>query len=180
MILIISGTNRPGSLTSKIARHYQKLLQKQTTETIELFLLEDFQEGLLHTEMYETSGQSQLLNDAQKKLFIPAKKWVVISPEYNDSYPGALKVLLDALSVNEPDLTFRNKKVTLIGISSGRAGNWLGMDQLTTVLQYLNMHVFYSKPALRQIGNLLDENSELTDPKTISLLENHAKEFLFY
>jgi len=74
MILIISGTNRPGSLTSKIAGHYRKLLQENTNETVELFLLEDFQEGLLHADMYETSGQSQLLKEAQKKLFIPAKK----------------------------------------------------------------------------------------------------------
>jgi len=180
MILIISGTNRPGSLTSKIAGHYRKLLQENTNETVELFLLEDFQEGLLHADMYETSGQSQLLKEAQKKLFIPAKKWVVISPEYNGSYPGALKVLLDALSVNEPDLTFKNKKVALIGISSGRAGNWLGMDQLTSVLQYLNMHVFYSKPALRQIGNLLNEHTELSDSKTVALLEKHATEILLF
>jgi len=104
----------------------------------------------------------------------------VISPEYNGSYPGALKVLLDALSVNEPDLTFKNKKVALIGISSGRAGNWLGMDQLTSVLQYLNMHVFYSKPALRQIGNLLNEHTELSDSKTVALLEKHATEILLF
>lgn len=180
MILVISGTNRPGSLTGNISRQYCNMIGKLTDEPTELFLLEKHPQAWLHEAMYDASDRSPALVDLQQKFFIPATKWVILSPEYNGSYPGALKVLIDALSVKDADATFRNKKVALIGLSSGRAGNWLGMDQLTTVLQYLKMNVYHSKPALRQVDGLINEKKIITDPKTLSLLESHAVDFLNY
>ncbi len=177
MILIISGTNREGSLTRRIAGQYKRIISGLTTEPVELIALEDYQDGILHGRMYQASGQNEILSAAQINYFIPSKKWVIISPEYNGSYPGSLKVLLDALSVNRMEETFRDKKVALVGLSSGRAGNWLGMDQLTSILQYLKMNVFYAKPAIRQVESLMS-GDELTDQKTLDLLKKHAADFL--
>jgi NAD(P)H-dependent FMN reductase len=130
--------------------------------------------------MYESDGQGDSIRRAQEKYFIPASKWIMISPEYNGSYPGALKLMIDALSVREADRTFKNKKVALVGISSGRAGNWLGMNHLTSILNYLKMNVFYNKLAIRNISAVLNDRNELTDSKTRSFIEKQMEDFLSF
>jgi NAD(P)H-dependent FMN reductase len=178
MILLIIGTNRRSSKTALFAKKYQAILEEFAEETIKSISIEQLQDNLLHSLMYEEDGQSELLKKAQDELFIPAQKWIIISPEYNGSYPGVFKLLLDALSTREAGKTFHNKKVALVGISSGRIGNWLGMNQLTAVLNYLKMHVYHNKLAVSNISNELDEKGELMREKTSLFIRRQIKGFL--
>jgi len=178
MILIISGTNRPNSNTEIMAKYYHEHLTEISEEEVKLCDLNQLQDGLLNKAMYEGKGQSDRLKKAQDDYFIPANKWVILSPEYNGSYPGIVKLLFDALSVRHADKTFHNKKVALVGISSGRAGNWLGMDQLTSVLNYLKMNVFYNKLAINHISQVINEAGSMEDEKTKSFVAEQMKDFL--
>ena len=130
MITIISGTNRKGSHTEKFAKHIYKLLQSKTKESVNYFSLVKMPEDVLHDLMYEGKKQSKALRHIQEEIMIPAKKFLIISPEYNGSFPGVLKVFLDACSIHEYQKTFKGKKAGLIGVASGRAGNLRGMDHL--------------------------------------------------
>ncbi len=171
MITIISATNRPNSNTLKIARNYAQLMGKQGVE-YKLFSFEQLPVDLIASDLYNKRSENfqQLLNE----FIIPAQKIVFIVPEYNGSFPGVLKVFLDAV---HPD-TNRGKKVALVGVSSGRAGNLRGLDHLTGILHYLGMHILPNKQPISSVLTLLNEDGALKDENTIKVFEKQIGEFV--
>ncbi|HET8962781.1 MAG TPA: NAD(P)H-dependent oxidoreductase, partial [Chitinophagales bacterium] len=138
MITVISATNRSHSNTEKIARFYVQLMEKQGVVP-KLFSLEQLSPDMEFIDLYgKHSLKFQQLLD---EYIIPAEKFVFIVPEYNGSFPGILKLFIDAV---HPDLN-RGKKSALVGVSAGRAGNLRGLDHLTGVLHYLGIHVHPNK-----------------------------------
>lgn len=171
MITIISATNRPNSNTQKIAFSYAQLLEKQGVAAKTLSL-EQLTPDMQFMNLYGKHSDKfqQLLGE----YIIPAEKFVFIVPEYNGSFPGILKLFLDAI---HPDLN-RGKKAALVGVSSGRAGNLRGMDHLTGVLHYLGIHVHPNKLPISSVLGLLDEHGRVKDEMTMLVLEKQVKEFL--
>jgi NAD(P)H-dependent FMN reductase len=111
-----------------------------------------------------------------KDFILPAQKFVFIAPEYNGSFPGILKVFLDAIP---PEMN-RGKKSALIGVSSGRAGNLRGMDHLTGILNYLGMHVHPNKLPISSVLSLMDAEGNFRDEITKTVLEKHAIDTVSY
>jgi len=171
MITIISATNRPQSNTLKIAQNYAQLIEKQGVES-KLFSLEQLPADFIITDLYNNRSENfqQLLNE----FIIPAEKFVLIVPEYNGSFPGVLKTFLDAV---HPD-TNRGKKVALVGVATGRAGNLRGMDHLTGILHYLGMHILPNKQPISSVLALLNADGSLKDENTIKALEKQIGEFV--
>jgi NAD(P)H-dependent FMN reductase len=101
-------------------------------------------------------------------------------PEYNGSFPGSVKLFIDACTVREYSRNFKDKKAALVGIASGRAGNLRGMDHLTGVLNYLGMTVMPDKLPISSIFKLKNGNGEVTDEDTLKIMEAHAKAFTAY
>jgi NAD(P)H-dependent FMN reductase len=93
-----------------------------------------------------------------------------VIPEYNGSYPGVLKMFLDA----SPVQLFRNKHASMIGLSDGHAGNLRGQDHLTGVLHYLKMHVHYHKPKLSNISRSFDPTGKLLNEQYMDQLKEHV------
>ena len=163
MILIISGTNRPDSNTKVIASYIHSYLVDYQDEEVRFLSLEDLPENIIHSGMYDEGGQSTALSDIQDKYVIPCQKWILVSPEYNGSFSGILKLFIDALSIRKYDETFAEKKIALVGVSSGRAGNLRGLDQLTQFLQYLKMNVYHDKLPVSGIEDVIGGEGEILD-----------------
>lgn len=171
MITLICATNRPQAQTLKIVFKYQQLLENLGQE-ISLLRMDELPENFTVTDVYgERSAQTEKL--IHEKL-VPAEKLVIISPEYNGSYPGVFKAFLDGI---KPEM-WLGKKVALVGVASGRAGNLRGMDHLTDVLHHLRMEVFSLKLPISKLYDLTDDAGELVDEETLVLLETQAKEFM--
>lgn len=177
MITIISGTNRKGAKTHIFAKKYTELVRSLTQEDVHFLSLEDVPNDLLHTAMYSETGQSAALADLQDKYMIPAQKLVIISPEYNGSYPGVLKLFLDACSIRAYKETFSGKKVALLGVASGRAGNLRGMEHLTGVFNHVGATVMPNKLPISSIDTVLQEDDTIQD-NTVAIMKAHAEAFL--
>lgn len=171
MTTVICGTHRPKNLTQKIVDKYCETLKDLAEET-QLFMLGDLPPDFVVSDSFGARNESTEALLAEK--LVPSDRLVIISPEYNGSYPGVLKAFFDGI----PPRTWKGKKVALVGVASGRAGNLRGMDHLTHVLHYLRMEVFSLKVPISNIDGLLDESGQLTDPGTIEVLSNQAQEFL--
>lgn len=177
MILVISGTNRKNSATRAIAEHYVHYLESHVNEEVHFTNLENLPAGILNDDMYSENGQESALAEYQDKVFIPSDKMIIVSPEYNGGFPGVLKLFLDALSVRRYQETFKGKKVALVGVSTGRAGNLRGMEHLTGILHYLKVHVLPNKLPISQVSRIV-ENGEITDVPTQRAIEEQIREFL--
>ena len=180
MITIISCTNRKGSNTEKFAKHIHKVVKSKTKESVQYFSLQKLPDDILHNAMYDSKKQSKSLKAIQEKIMIPADKFLVISPEYNGSFPGVLKLFLDACSIYEYGPTFKGKKIALVGVASGRSGNLRGLDHLVSIFNHVGAEVMASKLPLSKCEDLLGEKGAVTDKGTVASIENFVDSFLKY
>ena len=114
MYTIIAGTNRMGSATLNVAKEYQRFLKDKGITASVLSL-----EGI--NLMYRDAALEKIEND----ILIPTTKFIFLLPEYNGSFPGALKMLID---ISKSNTIWWHKKALLTGLSTGRAGNLRGME----------------------------------------------------
>ncbi len=163
MITIISGTNRDNN-TKKVAFEYQRLLKEKGKESLLLALDE-------HDVFRRDEGFIQMEN----KFLIPAEKIIIVMPEYNGSYPGILKLMIDNTDIRK---AWWHKKVLLTGVSTGRAGNLRGMDHLTGSLLYLKMIVHPNRLPISVIDRLMDGNNHFSDAGTLKAIDVQLEEFL--
>jgi chromate reductase len=177
-IQIIAGTNRKDSLTMEVALTIKSLLSPHfETNIIELAALNGL--GLVTDVMYTPQGAEQVIRTVQKEYLIPSRRWIIVSPEYNGSFPGILKLWLDMLSVSDADKTFHQKKIGLVGVSSGRAGNLRGMDHLTAVLHYLQAEVMPFKLPVSSVSKLFDQDGNPEEELILPLQDFVSKYMKF-
>ncbi len=178
MITVISGTNRKDSECLKFATLYYEVLKEATDETVKLLALEHIPHDWFHEGMY--GKQAPSLTALQDEYILPADKMVFVTPEYNGSFPGAVKLFIDACSVREYSRNFQDKKGALVGVASGRAGNLRGMEHLTGVLNYLGMTVMPDKLPISSISKLKNGSGQISDPATLEAMQKHARAFIAY
>jgi NAD(P)H-dependent FMN reductase len=164
MYTIISGTNRPGSNTLKVAKEYQRILTAKGIET-----------AFLSLEGINLLKRDATFEEMEKNVLIPASKFLIITPEYNGSYPGALKMLIDNSKISE---VWWHKKALLTGVATGRAGNLRGMEHLAGVLHYLKITVFPNLLPISIVDKLLDAKGQFTDEATLQAINNQLDHFI--
>lgn len=178
MIVVISGTNRRNSEALQFARHYVERLAVMTDEQVKLLDLETIPHDWFHPDMYDLAHQSASLAKLQDEFILPANRFVFVVPEYNGSFPGALKLFLDACSIRRYRDNFSGKKVALVGVATGRAGNLRGLDHLTNILHHLGAVVLPNKLPISSIEKLMDDRGNIIDAATLKVIDKQLEEFL--
>lgn len=176
MITIVSGTNRLESFSDVITRHVEEEIRQLTNEKVETILLSQLSFGL-GPHQYNATNLDPIIGEVEQKYFEPADQFVFVIPEYNGSFPGILKLFIDALSVRGFRESFAGKRSLSIGVSSGRAGNLRGIDQFDQILQYLGIHTFPSKLPISQVHKWV-EGHQLVDQPTIQAIQEVLTSFL--
>lgn len=169
MITIVSGTNRANSNSKKVALHYEEILKSLDIETT-MIDLASLPSDFMTSALYENLGTNPQFNPIMEHMK-EAQKFVFVVPEYNGSFPGALKVFLDAL---EFPGTLKGKKCALLGISGGIQGGVMAMSHLTDIFNYLGMHVLANKPKIMSINGKL-EGDRLTDESSLRRIKEQAE-----
>jgi chromate reductase len=164
MITIVSGTNRIGSNTLKVAKEYKRILATKNVEA-GLFCLEDV------NVMQRNADFEKIENE----IIIPTNSFIFIVPEYNGSFPGVLKMLFDNSRSHE---IWFNKNALITGNATGRAGNLRGMDHLADILNYLKITVHPNKLPLSTVNRLMDTEGKFTDGGALNAINTQLDEFL--
>lgn len=162
--IIISGTNRKNSNSSKVAGQYRRFLSEKGINA-DYFSLEG----------WKWLEKSPEFDQLQKELLVPAQRMIFILPEYNGSIPGVLKLMID---LSDHRSVWQGKKALLTGISTGRAGNLRGMEHLTGILNYLKVIVHPNKLPISSVDRMMNGQGEITDKDTIEDIKNQLKEFI--
>ncbi len=164
MITIIAGTNRANSNTLIVANAYKKLLDEKSIDA-QIF-------SLASVNVFER-------NDAfiqTENNFLKTEKVIIVMPEYNGSFPGILKLMIDNSDIKN---VWYHKKILLTGVSTGRAGNLRGIDHLTTSLLYIKAHIHPNRLPISVVHQLI-ENAELVDKSTLDIISTQLDEFIAY
>ena len=170
-IVILSGTNRPGSNTRKIAGHLETIYKKLGVTT-QLLDLNQLPPDAFTPASYETPPAGLL---PFRQAILDAAGLHVVTPEYNGGVPGALKYFIDLL---EFPASFENRPVAFTGLSAGIWGALRPVEQLQAIFGYRNAFVFPGRVFMPGIGKLLDAAGNFTDAEMMGRLEKQAAGFV--
>ncbi len=172
-ICIISGTNRAGSNTLKLARRLVADYEAQGAQVDLLDLQALPPECLSPTAYSEKPPGFAPFADA----VLAADGLLLVTPEYNGGFPGVLKLFIDLLPFPQ---SFENRAVALIGVSSGRWGALRPVEQLVQVFGYRNGLVFNQRVFVPGVHAVLGADGRVNDPGVETLLAQQTAGFLAY
>lgn len=157
MITVVAGTNRPQSNTLKVARLAFEILGEAGEDAALLDL------GELPPSLFAGSSYASKPAEFQpfQEQILATDGVLTVVPEYNGSFPGALKYFIDMLRFPE---SLYEKPAAFIGISSGPWGALRAVEQLEMIFQYRHAHLYGRRVFLPDVSKLLDEQGQLTDP----------------
>lgn len=98
---------------------------------------------------------------------------VMIIPEYNGSFPGALKHFLDYWKFPQ---SFEGRPVAFIGLG-GRFGGLRAVEQMQQVMSYRNAYLFPQRVFLINVQNTM-KDGQLSDPTQVDLMKTQASDFV--
>jgi NAD(P)H-dependent FMN reductase len=173
MITIVASTNRPGSSTLKLANYYQRLLAQKEVEAGILSLM-DLPDDIIVSDLY---GKRSAAFEPIQQLITQTDKFLFIIPEYNGSFPGVLKVFMDACAFPE---SFYEKKAALVGISSGKYGNIRGVDHFVGVCNYMHLHVHPLRIHIPAIRQEINEEGNLHMADTLKFTNEQIDKFIAF
>lgn len=106
----------------------------------------------------------------------------IFTPEYNHSYPGVLKNLIDWLSrpiSKEERQVLSRKPIAISGVSPGTGGTITAQDLLVMLLSMLNANVMNSpRLTIPNIAQQTDDKGKLSLTASLPYLEKQADVFL--
>lgn len=138
----------------------------------EILYLTDLPATVIQTDMY--GDRSEAFQKIQDKVS-EAQKFIFIAPEYNGSFPGILKLFIDCCKFPE---SFFDKKVALVGHSTGKYGNIRGIDHLTGICNYINLHVLPLKIHIPAIHTEMNEVGDFFKEDTLKFTGQQMDKFI--
>jgi NAD(P)H-dependent FMN reductase len=171
MIVIISGTNRPGSNTRKVTAHIDAIYLALRVPAQLLDLAE------LPPEIFSPAAYAAKPPAFARfaNAILTADGLVIVTPEYNGGMPGVLKYFIDMLPFPE---SFEQRPVCFTGLAAGIWGALRPVEQLQAIFGYRNAYIFPERVFMPGIGKLLDDTGNFTSPDMEKRLKKQAEGFI--
>jgi chromate reductase, NAD(P)H dehydrogenase (quinone) len=170
-IAIISGTNRPGSNTAKIAAHLDVFYRALGQPTVLIDLAALPPEIFAPTSYAEKPASFAPFSDA----VLASAGLHVVTPEYNGSFPGVLKYFIDMLKFPE---SFESRPVCFTGVAAGIWGALRSTEQLGAIFAYRNAYIYPERVFLPQINNHMTSEGRLGNEELLARLRSQAQGFV--
>lgn len=106
-------------------------------------------------------------------LMVAADGYVIVSPEYNHSYPGSLKMVLDTNFAE-----YANKAVGIVGVSDGPWGGVRMVENLVNYTQTLGMKPILKALHFPKVQDTFDEQGKLLDDKYPKRIETFLDDII--
>lgn len=166
-VALIHGTKRQGNKSSWVVKFIKEIadslgeLEMTVIEPVDYPKVRDDGSGIDHDTKY-----NQIVREADA--------YIIVTPEYNHSFPGALKTLLDS-ALKE----YIHKPVVIAGVSDGPWGGVRVIENLIPVLRELGMIVSFKDLRFPKIDQLFDQEGKITDSKYEKRVRDTLTELLW-
>lgn len=163
-IPLLLGTPRKARESEHVARWVYSKIQERDEIASEYFDVRDFH---LPTDDYGQEIKDQF--PAWRDAIVRADGLVIVTPEYNHGYPGALKSVLDLL-LRE----YVHKAVAFVGVSAGPWGGTRVIEACVPMVRELGLAVTFSDLNFPGVASKFDEHGALLD----DAYDRRVKDFL--
>ena len=174
-ILAIVGSQRNESFNRQLAQ-----IAKTVVGDRAVFELLDYSDVPLMNQDIEYPAPASV---SRVRAAVKAANGVwIFTPEYNHSYPGGLKNLIDWLSrpISKVEKQVLSRKpIAISGVSTGMGGTAIAQDLLVMLLSMLNANVMnFPRLVVPNATQQTDENGMLKLTTSQPYLEKQADAFL--
>lgn len=174
--VLISATNRPGSMTRKLTGYIEELLRENlaASDSLELLDLQELPPEIFNPKSY---GEKPASFEAIRKTMVEAQAHFLVVPEYNGGYPGVLKYFIDMLPFPE---SLQRRPTAFVGLAAGRFGSLRGTEQIQHIFEYRNAYVYPERVFIPFVDKAIDEKGKPKDETTLKLLKNEVQGFVSF
>ena len=175
-ILGISGSLRKGSYNTALLKAAVGLMP----EGVQLEAASIHGIPLYDGDLEAAQGSPPAVQ-ALKDRILQAQGLLLVTPEYNNSLPGAFKNAIDWLSRPSADIpkVFGDRPVGVIGASPGGFGTILAQNAWLPVLRTLGTRPWFGgRMQVSRAGSVFDAAGELTDEAICAQLRKYLAGFV--
>jgi NAD(P)H-dependent FMN reductase len=166
-IPVILGTARQGRESERAARFVFDQTKKRAG---------------VETEFIDVRTLPMKLDDAGEQMKDPkfsatidrCDGLIIVTPEYNHSFPGLLKHALD-MCLKE----YIHKAVGVCGVSAGPMGGSRVIESLLPVMRELGLVTIFEDVNFGKIGGLFDERGNLLDENFVRRVDSFLNELIW-
>jgi NAD(P)H-dependent FMN reductase len=166
-IPILVGTTRPKRESIKPARLIEQV--GKTIDEIDVCLVDP------NDYHFPFDGNDEENKDPRySELTKRADGFFIVTPEYNHSYPGTLKRMLDSELKN-----YIHKPVTFAGASSQVFGGARAIEALLHPVREMGLVATFADIYFPRVQELFDDTGEIHDKKYIKRIERAYEELIW-
>ena len=169
-IPVILGTARIERKSEGIVKATADLIDSMEGFTSEVVDVKDHVKEAVTVPPWGAGGANENPT-AWKEIVSKSHALILVVPEYNHSFSGELKLLLDSLWEE-----YNNKSVGLIGVSAGSLGAARVVDHIKPVLIELKLHPVKTAVHISKVAEALDDKGKFTNKKTPEYIEKMVQE----
>ena len=161
-VLVVSGSQRAHSLNTRLAELAAATLSGHGVDA-QLATLSEFDAPGYNQDVQDSSGIPPGPAKLRQRL-LAADAFIIASPEYNASMPGALKNVIDWVSRYRPQ-PFHERQGLLMSASPSMVGGNRGAWALRVPLEHLGARIYPDMFSLAQAHEAFDTAGNLVDPR---------------
>ncbi len=166
-IAVIVGTTRQQRLSIQAAKFVAKVGQDLPGVTIIFVDPLDFN---LPGDGNDPEGKDARYTDITAQ----ADAFFIVTPEYNHSFPGSLKRLLDSELAN-----YIHKPVAIAGVSNGSWGGVRAVESLVPAVREMGLAVTFTSAYFARVQDLFDDQGNAKEERTLANVQKAYAELLW-
>jgi NAD(P)H-dependent FMN reductase len=166
-IPVILGTCRKSRLSANVARVFVDLLNQRAGVTSELIDVSQLRLPV------DDAGEA-IKDERFASAMNAADGLVIVAPEYNHSFPGLLKHVLDSCLQE-----YVHKAVGLVGVSSGPFAGTRVVQSLLPVMRELGLVTIFWDGNIGQVGKMFDDSGRLLDDAIVRRSDKFIRELIW-
>lgn len=166
-IAVLAGTSRPGRRSINAAKLVFEV-GRQRPDVSPVFV-DPSELG------FEKDGDNEELKvPIYSKITAEADGFFIVTPEYNHSYPGSLKRMLDSEFKN-----YQHKPVAFAGVSDGPWGGVRAIESLLPAMRTMKLVALKTDVQFPKVQHIFDNAGTLLDQKYIERINRVYDELVW-
>lgn len=173
-IPMILGSTRRGRQSPKVARFIAERMRRSERIETEILDLLEYNFPIMEERLRFRDDPPPRLREFSEKI-ARADAVVIVTPEYNNGYPGVLKNALDYLL---PE--YARKPIAIVTVSAGGLGGLTCLAQLRLVTLGMGAFPIPASLPVSRVQDSFDENGNPKDPSYEKRAESFIGELLWF
>jgi NAD(P)H-dependent FMN reductase len=166
-IPVILGTTRKGRLSAHAARFMVDQIARREGVVTELIDITDVPMPL------DDAGEG-IKDAAFSEKMVRADALVLVTPEYNHSFPGLMKHVLDSCLKE-----YIHKAAGIVGVSAGPFGGIRAIQDFLPVIRELGLVNIFWDVNFGNIGQVFDQSGKLLDQAFVARADKFISELVW-